>query len=492
MVAVKTDVPPLCQAPDGSMILDVAAYCFSDPEIERHVHRYNKAVPETLARQRRVARKWRLTRDALHGRMKWSRDRIRDWQLSKLSTLVDFAFNTIPFYRERYGAYGFRTGDVTTWEDFASLPIVTRRELTTDFPRAHVLAGVEPSHCYGARTSGSSGVPLTIVRDDGAEELQSLLRMRQFEVMLGETLLPTDWIYNIYLSSWAFTSFDGAFPVFSISEDCPPAAILKHIARLRPKVVSTFPSFLSRMAVSPINLSECGVRCICTNSEGSTRHERDSFAALFGVPVLDEYSTEEMSGVIASECREGNYHILEDRVVVEMANGTPDGIGDIIVTDLANFYMPIIRYSQGDLIRMSPDDRECACANNFRHLDRFFGRTDQALHSPSIGRVPTDRVMNLCDRTFVSYESGVEAFRIIQKERDSVDILLVLRPGLAAVEPRYLGMFSNGLREIFQYPIEIKLSYLEALPDTASHKRRMVINQLEIPMREEATSAPNS
>jgi phenylacetate-CoA ligase len=484
------DSPPLLsKAPDGSVILDVAAYSFGDPDIERHVHLYNKAVPETLARQRRVARKWQLTRHAIHDRMRWSRERIRDWQLSSLSRLVDFAFSTIPFYRALYSACGFRPGDIVTWEDFSSLPIITRRDLTTDFPAAHVLAGVDPAKCYGARTSGSSGVPLSIVRDDGSEELQSLLRMRQFEVMLGEALLPTDWIYNIYLSSWAFTSFAGALPVFSISEDCPPAAILRHIACIRPKVVSAFPSFLSRMAMNPMNLLECGVRCICTNSEGSTRQERDTFAALFGVPVLDEYATEEMSGVIASECREGHYHVVEDRVVVEVANVAPDGTGDIIVTDLANLYMPIIRYAQGDLIVMSPDNARCVCANNFRFLARFLGRADQALYSPSIGRVPSDRLMNLCDRTFVSQESGVAAFRLIQNERDSVDVLLVLRAGLQAVEPRCLELFSQGLREIFQYQIRIKVSYVEALPDRESYKRRAVINQLDTIHRGSDTGA---
>lgn len=478
------DSPPLlCKAPDGSVILDVAGYSFADPDIERHVHLYNKAVPETLARQRRVARKWQLTRHALHDRMRWSRERIRDWQLNRLSGLVDFAFNTISFYRALYGACGFRTGDIVTWEDFASLPIITRQDLTTDFPAAHVLGGVEPSQCYGARTSGSSGVPLTIVRDDASEELQSLLRMRQFEVMLGEPLLSTDWIYNIYLSSWAFTSFAGAFPVFSISEDCPPAAILRHITRIRPKIISAFPSVLSRMAVNPTNLLEYGVRCICTNSEGSTPQERDNVAALFGVPVLDEYATEEMSGVVASECRERHYHLVEDRIVVEVVNAAPDGVGDIVVTDLANFYMPIIRYAQGDLIKMSPDDAECACANNFRYLARFLGRADQALYSPSIGRVPGDRLMNLCDRTFVSEESGVAAFRLIQNERDSVDVLIVLRTGLHAVESRCLELFSKGVREVFQYPIAIKIAYVEALP-TESYKRRTVINQLTAARRD--------
>src|SRR5258708_1871544 len=85
-----------------ALVQDVATYGADDPDIRRYMHRYRKAVPETVGRQQRVARKWLLTRDALHDRLRWSRERVREWQLNKLSTLVDIAFNTIPFYRDRY------------------------------------------------------------------------------------------------------------------------------------------------------------------------------------------------------------------------------------------------------------------------------------------------------------------------------------------------------------------------------------------------------
>jgi phenylacetate-CoA ligase len=304
--------------------------------------------------------------------------------------------------------------------------------------------------------------------------------MRQFEVMLGERLLPADWIYNIYLSTWAFTSFDGDFRVFSVSEDCPPSAVVRHIRRLRPKIISAFPSFVSRMMALPQDLSRFGVRCICTNSEGSTRQERNAFAEAFGVPVFDEYSTEELCGVVASECVKERYHIVEDRVVVEVANTGLDRVGDIIATDLANFYMPIIRYSQGDLIGLADESTTCDCGNSFRYFDKLLGRGDQALNSPAIGRVPGDRLMNLLDRTLVSYESGVAAFRVVQVQHDAVDVLIVLRSGVFVIDANIWDTLTDGLRELFEYRITITLRYLNALPDLGSHKRRSIVNEVHL------------
>jgi len=463
---------------EDKSVMDVAAFTFDDPEIGQYIHHYRKSVLETPSRQRRIARKWKLQRHFLHERMRWPRSQIREWQLNRVATLVDFAFNTIPFYREHYSACGYRTGDILSWDDFACLPVVTRSDLTSKFPAGTVLAGIDPSSCYGARTSGSSGFPLTVVRDDASEELQSLLRMRQFEVMLGEPLSPNEWIYNVYNSSWAFTSFDGAFPVFSISERCPPNIAIRHIAKLRPKVLSAFPSFLTRMSETPHDLSQYGIRCICTNSEGSTRQERSNFASAFDVPVFDEYSTEEFCGVVASECRCGNYHVIDDRIIVEVVNAGEDGVGDMVGTDLSNFYMPFIRYAQGDLIRFAPEGINCACGNNFRHLDRFLGRSDQALVTCSGERVPGDQLMNLLDQTFVDPDSGASAFRLIQTELDIVEVLVVLRSDFRELLPSIAAEFESGLRDLFRHSVFVNYRYVDTLPDTSSYKRRTVINSL--------------
>jgi phenylacetate-CoA ligase len=461
-----------------SEVRDVAAYTFGMPEIERHMHRYNKVVPETLERQRRLWRRWELHRDALHARTRWPQDLIEEWQLERVAALVDYAYNAIPFYRELYGGCGYRTGDIVSWSDFEALPVVRKADMIAAFPDRNVLPGVDPKTCYGARTSGSTGVPMTLIQDDLSADRWMVNRMRQFEMMAGEQILPDDWIYNIYLSTWSFTSFAGAYPTFSISEDCPPAAIAAHIEMLRPKVVSVFPSFLGRLAECAGDLSRFGVRCFCTNSESSSADERRAYAEHFGAPVLDEYASEELS-IIATECRYGRYHVVEDRIHVGLTNAGADGIGDIVATDTSNIYMPMIRYAQGDLIGWSGEHRPCECGNTFRFIDRFLGRADQALKSATVGRVPPDRVMNLIDRTFVSYESGIAEFRVIQRAIDLVEVPIVLRAGEISADETILARFRAGLTELFQSDLEVRVIYVPRLPHLSSHKRRMVLCEVD-------------
>lgn len=464
--------------PDESGLREVESQTFGIPEIEQHVHSYTKPVEETPARQHRLWRRWQAHRDALHRRTTWPPELIAEWQLERLGTLVDYAYNTIPFYRRLYDRCGYRTGDIVTWADFDALPVVRKADMIAAFPTLNVLPGVDPGSCYGARTSGSTGVPMTLIQDDLSAERWMLNRMRQFEMMAGERLDPEDWIYNVYLSTWSFTSFAGAYPTFSISEACPPAAIFAHIQKLRPKVLSVFPSFLGRLAACAGDLSEHGVRCICTNSESSSRDERDAYAEHFGAPVLDEYASEELS-IIATECRHGRYHVVEDRIHVSVVNARADGIGDIVATDLSNIYMPMIRYAQGDLIGWTGEYRPCGCGNHFRFIDRFLGRSDQALKSATVGRVPSDLVMNLCDRTLVSYESRIAEFRVIQRAIDTVEVLLVLNDGETSAALSIIERFRTELTNLFQCSVQVSFSYVSQLPHLASHKRRMVLCEVD-------------
>ena len=275
----------------------------------------------------------------------------------------------------------------------------------------------------------------------------------------------SEWVYNIYLSTWAFNSFAGDHPVFSISENCPPKSVAQHLKILRPKVISTFPSFLGRLQPYIQDLSKYGVKCICTNSESSTRTERDVFQAHFGVPVLDEYASEELS-IIATECSHGNYHVVEDRVRVDVINQDQNGFGDILGTDMSNTYMPFIRYSQGDLVQWTKEAEPCACGSNFRYIKRFLGRADQTLESKERGRIPADLMMNLCDSTLVPFESGLEEFRVCQTNLNTLKLLAVLRKEESEINQSVLTKFMESVYDLFGYKIAIQIEYYSEITKT--------------------------
>ena len=85
----------------------------------------------------------------------------------------------------------------------------------------------------------------------------------------------------------------------------------------------------------------------CTDSS------RDAIEQAFGARVFDKYGSREFSG-IAYECAESrDHHVMDESYIVELlVDGRllgPGETGEVVITDLNNFSVPLIRYRIGDL-----------------------------------------------------------------------------------------------------------------------------------------------
>ena len=72
-------------------------------------------------------------------------------------------------------------------------------------------------------------------------------------------------------------------------------------------------------------------------------------------------------------------------------SGRSDGFGDVIVTDLLNRAMPLIRYRIGDVAALSPASR-CRCGRALPRLSRVEGRVWQPPYNGRSGQA--DSLLN--------------------------------------------------------------------------------------------------
>src|SRR5207302_1711333 len=105
----------------------------------------------------------------------------------------------------------------------------------------------------------------------------------------------------------------------------------------------------------------------------------------FGCPVFDRYGCREV-GNIAHECSaHRGLHVHSDINVVELLVGdrpaAPETAGDVVLTNLTNFVMPIIRYDLGDQAVASAS--VCTCGRHGPLLERIVGRQVDVTVSPA-------------------------------------------------------------------------------------------------------------
>ncbi|MGB4056703.1 MAG: hypothetical protein WBK77_01315 [Alphaproteobacteria bacterium] len=460
-------------------MFDVKTFSFGIPEIEAHIHDHVGSRTETIEGQFRLLKKWLCNRDSLHAVTRLSHDEISSRQLQQISVIVDNAYSTHPFYNRLYKSAGFRRGDVVTWDDYNALPTISKNDIIDNYDMFTTALSPDPSQIYTQRTSGSSGKTLQIMRDPTMTDHHALWELRFTEQMLGRRRDPTEWCYMSYLACPPYTSLDGKYPFFTVSNDCPPEHVLKHLKLMKPALLSGFPSYLGRLSALVDDPKELGIKAILTNSEACTKAERVKIGERMGAPVFDEYSSVELS-YIATECKEGRYHIVEDNVRVDVLNPDSEGMGEIVATNLVNTYTPFIRYRQGDIIQIAAASECCDCGNKFRHFQSFQGRTDQFLQSQTIGLVPPDRVMALYDRTLIEAKAKVAEFQIIQTKLDEVRLLIIPESDKNGPDKETIQTFVTGLKDLFKDPnLRVNVEEVRAMPPSRSHKRRLIENRIQ-------------
>jgi phenylacetate-CoA ligase len=206
---------------------------------------------------------------------------------------------------------------------------------------------------------------------------------------------------------------------------------LERIARHRPYVVKALPVYLYLLAVHILDNKLPAPPIpggIMPMGSAMTRYMKEVVSRAFGCAVHEDYGSAEM-GVFAAECRhQGGLHPFGDLFHLEIMRGdrpAADGEpGRVLVTDLFNYAMPLIRYEIGDVATWVSG--QCGCGLGGGRLI-VHGRIQDCLVSDA-GELVTPGVITdaLLERP------DVLAFQLDQRTPEELDLQIVSRGGLSA------------------------------------------------------------
>jgi phenylacetate-coenzyme A ligase PaaK-like adenylate-forming protein len=105
---------------------------------------------------------------------------------------------------------------------------------------------------------------------------------------------------------------------------------------------------------------------------------RKRYAKLFGAPVLDDYAMGECLFLTSGCPTSGGMHVNADWAILEVVDENNEPVPDgekgakVLVTNLANYVQPFIRYEVGDIVTMAK--QQCDCGSNMPLVERVDGR----------------------------------------------------------------------------------------------------------------------
>ena len=409
---------------------------------------------------------------ALQRNLRLPRDELRRLQEHKLRRLAAHAYARVPYYRRLFDHSGVKPEQIQTLDDLRRIPPIHKADLRAVPQSERVADGVDVDRLICRLSNGSTSEPMSILLSPDQLHLQNVLHFRSmFEVGLRwqDRGLTVDqhhgavqrWHHRLGLMRWQNT------PLFQTPEML--AAVLR---TYRPDIAEFYPQYLRLAAYQ--TMTDGGervpIRAVFSYAEPLTEGTRAMLSDAFNTVVFDRYGTTE-AFTVAWECRaHRGYHTDADHVIVEcLQEGEPtNDAGEVFITNLDAYAMPLIRYSLEDVATLTDEMCPCGCAFPMIHeirgrlIDVFTLANGQPVHGNGLGR--------LIDRL-----GDVVAFRIIQKKPGHLRYEVI--PAVDFRREAIAGL-TKLIAEMCHGQMEAEVRLVESLPVTPGGKRHVYVSEV--------------
>ena len=416
-------------------------------------------------------------------KVQWeSADRIGQRNHELAGAILRHACRTVPFYRD----FSTQTGlavEKLTGEDLARFPILKKTTIIAD--RENFLnQDAPPDRMIPNLTGGSSGVLFHFFNDRNTIDLRTAndLRARSWAGWSPGEAQAVLWGHprdnkttysrrGRFLAQYVHRSL--TLNTFNLNQE-DVARFHRQLAGFQPSLILGYASALDFLAtfLKSRSLSLESPTGLISSAETLTPEHRANIESAFSCPLLNRYGSREF-GVVAQQCEARNgLHVFSDQVQVEIL--TPDGdpcppgeLGEIVITDLANFVMPLIRYRTGDMARSMAEP--CTCGRGFPLLKGVEGRTSELI-------VGKNGKFYSCPgpRFYSAGIAGIHQMQLIQETIDEIQVKIV--PG-ADWSSKSAEQITNRMRELLG-DVEVRVLIVDDIPPAPSGKFPFAISKI--------------
>jgi phenylacetate-coenzyme A ligase PaaK-like adenylate-forming protein len=430
------------------------------------------------------ARGMRESKEMLE-RERWPRERIEAFQRERLAELTAYASERSPFWRERLP---------TAEPRLDRLPVLTKDELIGSFDELvtdrrlrlddllHHLDQIDDDALYldefrVMTSSGSSGRKAVFVYDRAAWTGCAAMFMRRSAWIGIRPSLPRQRLAMVWGASPTHMSRRGAVSLdVGVHRVCPLGVtqpLPELVARLnefQPRQLSAYPSVAAQLADEQLaGRLRLRLEGLTTNSEPLTPAVRERLEQAFGVRTYNFYATTE--GLYGNDCEAGSMHLLDDMCIVENVDddGEPVPPGELgsrlLVTNLFNRVLPLIRFEISDLVAVEPEP--CPCGRSLMRLRSLEGRAEDVLRLRGVAVHPLQFAL-------VTADPDVREFQVVQ-EGDGLRLRVALRDGADEAPARLRARLGARLEELGVPHPAVEVETVDALERTAGGKLQMVV-----------------
>jgi len=399
-------------------------------------------------------------------------------QQKKLYKLIKYASKNIPYYKRIIQEYNIQLSEDTIFEDIKKFPILTKDLIRNHFDELYKF---RDNTYYRNTSGGSTGEPVIFFQDSNYFAWNTAAKIFFDEWAgrkIGEPMVKL-WgaLRDILRIGQGFTGYlrQQLSGVTTLSSSRMAEKDLykyvRRINRIKPCLIFAYANSIDEFAcfIRKHHLSIYSPQAIMTSAGVLYPEVRSRIERVFRAPVFNRYGSREV-GDIACNCEKSfGLHIIPDIHYLEIVDDEGKEVklgksGNIIVTLLTNYTMPLIRYKIGDRGILS--DKDCKCGHGLPLLEKVIGRITGNFKN-KLG----DYISGGLFFSLFYFIENIKQYQIIQEAIDYISINLVLidKTKLKDVNEEFKEE-NQAIWKVMGEEIEIKYNIVDEIEPSPSGK----------------------
>ena len=417
----------------------------------------------------------------------WTPLELEKLQQQRLQVLLVHAYENVPYYHKLFDMLKLKPQDIKNSMDLLQIPILTKEIIKKKF--IDLTAQNYPKNTLTpSATSGSTGEPMTFLINRQWRANNMAAAYREWEwtgYQIGDRIAylwssPHDLSQQAKLKTKLNNLLQKTIYLDALNiTEKRLEEYIKILRDFKPKIINAYASaiYLIALYMKKKNISYIRPKAILTSCETLFYNQRKLIEDVFGCKVFDYYSGRDTT-FHAGECPEHTgYHMAVENAVIEFIKNnehvSQGEFGKIVLTDLSNYAMPLIRYEIGDLGK--PSDEQCPCGRGLPLMKEISGRIRDIIITKD-GKYVPGVFFSMLFYDSKGETKGIKQYQFIQKTKDYAILKIVKGEDFSESN---LEMIIEKIREQCTDMV-IETDFVDIIPPTSSGKYRTTLSEVNI------------
>lgn len=322
-------------------------------------------------------------------------------RLNAFLSLLNHAYNTVPYYQKLFQKHNLKLSDFSTLDDIRKLPILTKEDIRS---AGHSLQSTDINNMKYiiARSGGTTGEPIASYVNKKAQALGTYAYLRGLEWMGWKPGIPIVTLFggslhrpekkSVRIKIREIALGTKFLPAFELTKQ-NARRYLDTISKYSPCVIKGYASSIYNLALytQEMNITNIRILNVFSTAENLPEQWANKISEVFNCPVKSYYGCGEINSLGFQVEQSGPYIVPDEHVIIESQNLTLNGVlhnNNLLVTSLFNYAQPLIRYQLGDIGEVAASGivhpTRSAITNLIGRTSDFFLRKDGSTVSPSL------------------------------------------------------------------------------------------------------------